>query len=71
MKTVSFSYPSTRISFTASAFMLPGADANAILLFEDGLISGWNPVVDPTQAIIAVNKSHPTLQSVPRITPLR
>jgi uncharacterized protein (TIGR03118 family) len=38
-----------------------GTTASALFIFasEDGIISGWNPTVDPTNAIIAVNNGHP------------
>jgi hypothetical protein len=68
MKTVSFSYPSTRNSLYASAFTLPGADANAIVLFdgEEGPIWRLHPAVDSIHAIIGVNysSSAPAVSSV-------
>ena len=49
---------------TSSDFMLSksGASCPAFFLFatEDGTIEGWNPSVDPTHAVIAVDRSTAT-----------
>ncbi len=45
--------------FNATAAFLVAPSAKAIFLFvtEDGTISGWNPGVDPTNAVILVNRA--------------
>jgi uncharacterized protein (TIGR03118 family) len=45
-------------SFVVSAGGKSGA-SRFIFATEDGTISGWNPAVDPTNAILAVNNSGP------------
>ena len=45
-------------SFVVSAGGKSGA-SRFIFATEDGTISGWNPAVDPTHAILAVNNSGP------------
>jgi uncharacterized protein (TIGR03118 family) len=37
----------------------PGNPAFFIFVTEDGTISGWNPAVDPVNAILKVDNSHP------------
>jgi hypothetical protein len=63
MKTDYTFYPSPLNSFSARAFILPGAHANVIFLIdgEDGAISGRNPAVDSSHAIIAADNSSSTI----------
>ena len=44
---------------TSGAFKIGPTSLPAVFLFatEDGTITGWNPAVDPTHAVIAVDKS--------------
>jgi uncharacterized protein (TIGR03118 family) len=44
-------------NYTSNFEIAPGKKANFIFATEDGTISGWNPQVDPTHAIIAVNRA--------------
>jgi uncharacterized protein (TIGR03118 family) len=51
-------FNSSASSFIVSASGKTGA-GRFIFATEDGTISGWNPAVDPTHAILAVNHSGP------------
>jgi len=52
------SAPTGQVFNATSGFEIaPGAKAIFIFVTEDGTISGWNPGVDPTHAVIAVNNS--------------
>lgn len=51
--------PTGMIWNPTSAFLLPGSKFAAVFIFdtEDGTISAWNPNVDATNAVIAVDNS--------------
>jgi uncharacterized protein (TIGR03118 family) len=52
------SAPTGQVFNATSGFEIaPGAKAIFIFVTEDGTISGWNPGVDATHAVIAVNNS--------------
>lgn len=44
-------------NFTTSFEVAPGQKAFFIFVTEDGTISGWNPTVDVTHAVLKVNRS--------------
>ncbi len=44
-------------NYTSGFEVAPGEKADFIFATEDGTISGWNPNVDPTHAIITVNRA--------------
>jgi hypothetical protein len=41
-----------RFNKTTTFELAPGAPARFLFVTEDGTISGWNPLVDPTHAVI-------------------
>jgi uncharacterized protein (TIGR03118 family) len=52
------STPTGIVFNSTTAFQLtPGNAARFLFVTEDGTISGWNPAVDPTNAVIKVNNS--------------
>jgi uncharacterized protein (TIGR03118 family) len=53
------SSPTGILSNPTTAFFVPGSKLAAAFIFstEDGTISAWNPNVDPTHAILAVDNS--------------
>jgi uncharacterized protein (TIGR03118 family) len=53
------SSPTGMLSNPTTAFFVPGSKSAAAFIFstEDGTISAWNPTVDATHAVIAVDNS--------------
>jgi uncharacterized protein (TIGR03118 family) len=47
----------TVFNYTTGFEVAPGAKAIFLFVTEDGTISGWNPGVKPTEAVITVNRS--------------
>jgi uncharacterized protein (TIGR03118 family) len=53
------STPTGTVFNYTSEFLIPNTQAKSVFIFvtEDGTISGWNPTVSATQAVIAVDRS--------------
>lgn len=53
------SAPTGTVFNYTSEFLIPNTQAKSVFIFvtEDGTISGWNPTVNATQAVIAVDRS--------------
>ena len=49
--------PTGLVANSTSSFKISGAASLFIFVSEDGIISGWNPSVNATNAVIAVNNS--------------
>jgi uncharacterized protein (TIGR03118 family) len=47
----------TVFNYTSDFEVAPGKKAIFLFVTEDGTISGWNPTVKPTEAVIKVNRS--------------
>jgi uncharacterized protein (TIGR03118 family) len=47
----------TVFNYTSGFEVAPGKKAIFLFVTEDGTISGWNPTVKPTEAVIKVNRS--------------
>jgi len=53
----STSSPTGIVANSTSMFKVSGQPAAFIFVSEDGIITGWNPAVDPNNAIVAVDNS--------------
>jgi len=47
----------TVFNYSSGFEVAPGKKAIFLFVTEDGTISGWNPMVKPTEAVITVNRS--------------